>query len=267
MTRNSFVAVLPEADHDPQDFQIQKAHFPQRPMIQALQRRGAVFLACHNAIWELGQRLIAADAIRTNCLATCDVRGTQQPPDRRRRANAGCRRYRRRTCQGGFRICAMSKQFLFAPLLICDPGLVLCSAAAPPPGTPAARLEATEAQYPPWQNGENDDATQRGLVFTVPPVDDMADFHGSLDDPALILYVSGNYFFAMAGIVRAFGEAYPPYRGRNSTDAAARLAAEAIGRRRHHHLRQPDVHREAGRNDGGTASQRGLGNGQARPRR
>ncbi len=91
---------------------------------------------------------------------------------------------------------------------------VLCGAAAPPPGTPAARLAAAEAQYPPWQNGENDDATRRGLVFTVPPVDDMADFHGSLDDPALVLYASGNYFFAMAGIVHAFGEAYPSYRGR-----------------------------------------------------
>jgi hypothetical protein len=29
--------------------------------IPALQRRGAVFLACHNAIWELAQELIAAD--------------------------------------------------------------------------------------------------------------------------------------------------------------------------------------------------------------
>ena len=72
---------------------------------------------------------------------------------------------------------------------------VFCSAAAPPPETPAARLAAAEAQYPPWQNGENDDAINRGLVFTVPPVDDMADFHGSLDDPALVLYASGNYFF------------------------------------------------------------------------
>jgi ABC-type sulfate transport system substrate-binding protein len=52
------------------------------------------------------------------------------------------------------------------------------------------------------------------LAFTVPPVDVMADFHGSLDNPALVLYASGNYFFAMAGMVRAFGDAYPAYRGR-----------------------------------------------------
>lgn len=86
--------------------------------------------------------------------------------------------------------------------------------AAAPPGSPAARLEAAETQYPPWQGGRNNDAANPGLVFTVPPADVMADFHGSLDDPQLVLYASGNYFFAMANLVRAFGEAYPAYRGR-----------------------------------------------------
>jgi ABC-type molybdate transport system substrate-binding protein len=75
-------------------------------------------------------------------------------------------------------------------------------------------LDTQEAQYPPWQNGRNNDAPDKGLVFTVPPMDDMADFHGSLDNPALVLYASGNYFFAMAGLVHAFGEANPAYRGR-----------------------------------------------------
>jgi molybdate transport system substrate-binding protein len=100
------------------------------------------------------------------------------------------------------------------PLRLAVLAAGLLSAAAAPPGTPAARLEAAEAQYPPWQNGQNNDAIQKGLVFTVPPVDDMADFHGSLDDPALVLYASGNYFFALAGMVRAFGDTYPAYRGR-----------------------------------------------------
>jgi ABC-type molybdate transport system substrate-binding protein len=88
------------------------------------------------------------------------------------------------------------------------------SANAAPPGSPAARLEAAEAQFPPWQNGRNNDVARQGLVFTVPPADVMADFHGSLDDPLLVLYASGNYFFAMAGLVQAFGEAYPAYKGR-----------------------------------------------------
>lgn len=107
----------------------------------------------------------------------------------------------------------MSKTGIAAGLLA---GL-LCNATtalAAPPGTAAARLEAAETQYPPWQGGSNNDAPKRGLVFTVPPADVMADFHGSLDDPLLVLYASGNYFFAMGGLVRAFGDAYPAYRGR-----------------------------------------------------
>ncbi len=88
---------------------------------------------------------------------------------------------------------------------------VMLCAAAPPPGSPASRLEAAEALYPPWPIGE---AAGKGVAFSVPPADNMADFHGSLDDPALVLYASGNYFFALAGMVRAFGDAYPAYRGR-----------------------------------------------------
>jgi ABC-type molybdate transport system substrate-binding protein len=80
--------------------------------------------------------------------------------------------------------------------------------------TPADRLKAIEAIYPPWQHGKNNDAIDRGLEFTVPPADSLADFHGSLDQPELVLYASGNYFFAMGPLVSAFGDAYPQYRGR-----------------------------------------------------
>ena len=68
--------------------------------------------------------------------------------------------------------------------------------------------------FPPWQNGANNDATDRGLAFTVPEVDVMADFHGSLDDPKLVLFVGGNYFFAMAPLVKAFEGEHPDYKGR-----------------------------------------------------
>jgi ABC-type molybdate transport system substrate-binding protein len=80
--------------------------------------------------------------------------------------------------------------------------------------SPADRLKALEAIYPPWQRGRNNDAIQRGLEFTVPPADVLADFHGSLDNPELVLYASGNYFFAMGPLVAAFGDAWPQYRGR-----------------------------------------------------
>jgi len=92
--------------------------------------------------------------------------------------------------------------------------LATAPALAAPTGSPAARLETMEAQFPPWQHGDAGIAGKQGLAFTVPPADTMADFHGSLDDPALILYASGNYFFAMPALVREFGDAYPAYRGR-----------------------------------------------------
>jgi molybdate transport system substrate-binding protein len=68
--------------------------------------------------------------------------------------------------------------------------------------------------FPPWQHGANNDALDRGVDFTVPQIDDLADFHGDLSDPKLVLYVGGNYFFAMAPLVQAFEAAHPDYKGR-----------------------------------------------------
>src|SRR5580692_13029725 len=71
-----------------------------------------------------------------------------------------------------------------------------------------------ESIFRPWQHGENNDATQRGLSFTVPQVDDLPDFHGDLSDPKLVLYAGGNYFFAMAPLVAAFEQEHPEFKGR-----------------------------------------------------
>lgn len=81
------------------------------------------------------------------------------------------------------------------------------SAIAQPPA-PMANI------FPPWQHGANNDAINRGVEFTVPQIDDLADFHGDLTDPKLVLYVGGNYFFAMAPLVQAFEAAHPDYKGR-----------------------------------------------------
>ena len=77
--------------------------------------------------------------------------------------------------------------------------------------TPASGKQ--ESVFPPWQHGANNDAIDRGLGFTVPEVDDLADFHGDLDAPRLVLYVGGNYFFAMAPLVQAFEADRPEYKG------------------------------------------------------
>jgi hypothetical protein len=68
--------------------------------------------------------------------------------------------------------------------------------------------------FPPWQHGENNDATQRGFEFTVPEVDDLADFHGDICDLKLVLYVGGNYFFAMAPLVAEFEKEHPDFKCR-----------------------------------------------------
>lgn len=77
----------------------------------------------------------------------------------------------------------------------------------------AAASTAKQNIIPPWQNGKNNDALERGLELTVPPVDNLADFHGSLDAPKLVLYVGGNYFFAMAPLVEEFEKKNPDYKG------------------------------------------------------
>ncbi len=78
----------------------------------------------------------------------------------------------------------------------------------------AAAASPGESAYPPWSRGANDPALRQGLRFTVPGVDDMADFHGNPDRPALVIYVGGNYYFAMAPLVRAFEAGHPGLRGR-----------------------------------------------------
>ncbi len=68
--------------------------------------------------------------------------------------------------------------------------------------------------FPPWQQGKNNDALDRGLEFTVPQVDVLADFHGDPSSPKLVLFVGGNYFFAMAPLVEQFEKDNAEYRGR-----------------------------------------------------
>ncbi len=95
----------------------------------------------------------------------------------------------------------------------------LCAAvtAVAAAGAPAAFATPTAtdtAVFPPWQHGRNNDALHRGLEFTVPQVDVLADFHGDLSAPKLVLFVGGNYFFAMAPLVAQFEQDHPEFRGR-----------------------------------------------------
>ena len=93
----------------------------------------------------------------------------------------------------------------------CLNGLSVPAVAA---GNPVTAPRYDETLYPPWSHGANDPALHQGLQFTVPEVDSLADFHGDINDPRLVIYVGGNYFFAMAPLIKAFEAQHPGLRGR-----------------------------------------------------
>ena len=71
---NTLIAEQKGAAADPKDYENPEGAFsPQDNSIPALQRRGVVFLACHNAIWEFAEKLIATkvnpDELSHNALA------------------------------------------------------------------------------------------------------------------------------------------------------------------------------------------------------
>ncbi|HVA55817.1 MAG TPA: substrate-binding domain-containing protein [Gammaproteobacteria bacterium] len=67
--------------------------------------------------------------------------------------------------------------------------------------------------FPPWQGGANNPARDKGLEFTVPEINDLPDFHGDFRNSRLVIFVGGNYFFAMAPLVHAFEAMHPDLRG------------------------------------------------------
>lgn len=83
--------------------------------------------------------------------------------------------------------------------------------------TPASAAVADDEDlgvYPPWSHGQNNPVDSRGLVFTVPEVDNLPDLHGNPINPSLSIFVGGNYFFAMAPLVAAFEKQYPELKGK-----------------------------------------------------
>jgi hypothetical protein len=61
ISSNTFIVMPAAVSNDPADIQSVDGPFsPKGNNITVLQRRGVVFLACHNAIWELANRLITS---------------------------------------------------------------------------------------------------------------------------------------------------------------------------------------------------------------
>lgn len=96
----------------------------------------------------------------------------------------------------------LSRAALFAAAALLAVGAFLGASSG-------ARAEGAKLRpdfAPPWQGGANDDVpmSQRGLDFTEPDADNLADFHGSPQHPKLALFFGGNYYFATAELVAAF---------------------------------------------------------------
>lgn len=103
---------------------------------------------------------------------------------------------------------------LLAALLLALPALAQAQQTDTGWNGKAQPPQYKETIFPPWQHGANDPALNKGLEFTVPEVNDLPDFHGNLDHPKLVIFVAGNYYFAMAPLVQAFEKEHPDYKGR-----------------------------------------------------
>jgi len=109
------------------------------------------------------------------------------------------------------------RRFLFgciAYALLAEPALAAEQTGTGPPSMCKQPPRFEEKTLPPWQGGTNNDAIDRGLVFTVSEIDVLADFHGDLTDPKLVLFFGGNYFFATKYLVLAFEASHPKFKGR-----------------------------------------------------
>lgn len=79
--------------------------------------------------------------------------------------------------------------------------------------TVARAAEPATAASLARQHDADRDAPVRGVDFTVPEVDDLADFHGDPFTARLVLYVAGNSYFAMGPLVQAFEQLEPGLAG------------------------------------------------------
>lgn len=69
-------------------------------------------------------------------------------------------------------------------------------------------LAAEKTDYlPPWNPPPSG-----GVSFAVPPVNAIADLHGDIIDPQLVVFFAGNQFMVVHDLIAAFRQAYPQYQ-------------------------------------------------------
>jgi hypothetical protein len=124
--------------------------------------------------------------------------GGHQSSHRRRRAHARDRRDDPRAAAGRLPLREMSSTMHMRSLRAA---LTVAAFMMPilPASTFAAQPSPQAEIFPPWQHGQNNDSMNRGFEFSVPQVDDLADFHGDITDPKLVLHVGGSCTPAAVG--------------------------------------------------------------------
>ncbi|HJS97635.1 MAG TPA: substrate-binding domain-containing protein [Terriglobales bacterium] len=69
-------------------------------------------------------------------------------------------------------------------------------------------------QAPPWSQGRNNPAADKGYVFQVDDVDNVPDLHGNPADARLVLFIGGNQFMVLPDLIEGFEKQHPELQGR-----------------------------------------------------
>ncbi|HEV2117605.1 MAG TPA: substrate-binding domain-containing protein [Terriglobales bacterium] len=73
---------------------------------------------------------------------------------------------------------------------------------------------AAAQQAPPWSQGRNNPAADKGFVFQVDDVDNVPDLHGNPEGAQLVLFIGGNQFMVLPELIEGFERQHPELRGR-----------------------------------------------------
>jgi ABC-type molybdate transport system substrate-binding protein len=68
-------------------------------------------------------------------------------------------------------------------------------------------------QAPPWSQGRNNPAADKGYVFQVDDVDNVPDLHGNPVGAELVLFIGGNQFMVLPDLIAGFLKQHPELRG------------------------------------------------------
>jgi ABC-type molybdate transport system substrate-binding protein len=78
----------------------------------------------------------------------------------------------------------------------------------------AAAMPMVAQRTPPWSQGKNNPAADKGYVFQVDDVDNVPDLHDNPANARLVLFIGGNQFMVLPELIAGFEKQHPELRGR-----------------------------------------------------